>query len=317
MVGETDGVDLAPVQVVDGDAVGDQRPAVDLAAARGDGDEVRVIDARLRGERRADLTEQFRLEFGEPGQPTAHRPARVVLGEPVGRDDVRIPWVHRLVVRVVGPVEEPGGRAVLDLVVEQVRHGRLDGLVVDGERPVLEADRREEPALAVTLHDERPVAGDGVNTFRVSVGTVVGAFVGLEVGDVEARPLPLLLVPPDVLLLLAPGLALGVCGGTIVEDAAVRRPRPAPLGGGVGLLGPGLAAAGLIHAVGHYARVDPTPARRRAIILQISKPIHRLARLHRVTADLLEDALDVRLLALALHRIVPRKSLNESITRLV
>ena len=39
-----------PVEVVDGDAVGDQGPAVDLAAARRDGDPVRVVHALLGGE---------------------------------------------------------------------------------------------------------------------------------------------------------------------------------------------------------------------------------------------------------------------------
>src|SRR3712207_3973372 len=101
-----------------------------------------------------DLGEELGLELGEPGDPTAHRPAGVVLGEPVGRHHVRVPGVLRRVVRVVRPVEEPRRRSVLDLIVEQIRHRRLDGLVVDGERAVLETDGREEPAQAVAVYDE-------------------------------------------------------------------------------------------------------------------------------------------------------------------
>src|SRR3712207_1992714 len=79
-------------------------------------------------------------------------------------------------------------------------------------------------------HDERGVARDGVHAGRVVRGVVVGPLVLGEVGDVVARPRPLLLVPPDVALALRPRLPVRVGGGAVVEDPAVGRPRPAPLG---------------------------------------------------------------------------------------
>src|SRR5205823_11669950 len=45
-----------------------------------------------------------------------------------------------------------------------------------------------------------------------------------EVRDVVAHPLLRFGVPPDELLLLAPGLARGIGGGAIVDDPPVCRP---------------------------------------------------------------------------------------------
>src|SRR5215210_5389856 len=275
---------------------------MDLAAARRDGDPACVLDALLGGRRSTDLAEQLRLELGEPGDPTAHRPAGVVLREPVRRDDVRIPRVLRRVVRIVRPIEGLGYGVVLNLVVKQVGDRRLDRLVVDWQGPVLEPDGREEPALPVAIHDERPVAGDGVHAARVLVRAVRWRLVSLEVGNVVADPLALCLVPPDILLALAPGLPFRVGGGAVVEDTPVHRPRPAPLQVRVVA---GLAAAGLIDAFGVDSGVDPTPTRRRAVVLELGEPTHRLARLDLVAAYFLEDALYVGLFALAFCRIVP------------
>src|SRR4028118_1107895 len=126
----------------------------------------------------------------------------------------------------IGPALGPGGRAVLDLGVERVRPRRLDGLVVDGHRPVLEADGREEPPKPVAVDDKGPVARYSGVALGVRGWLVVGSLGGVEVRHVEARPLPLLLVPPDILLALGPGLAARVSRGAVVEDASARRPRP-------------------------------------------------------------------------------------------
>src|SRR5215208_2978727 len=165
------------------------------------------------------------------------------------------------------------------------------------ERAVLEANGSEQPAEPVAVDDERSVAGDRIVPGRVRLGPVRRRLGSLEVGHVEPGPLPVLLIPPDVFFPLRPRLALGVCGGAVVEDAAVGGPHPAPLGRDVVLLGPGLAAGSLVHAVGVDAGVDPTPARSRAVFLEVEEAANRLAGLHLVAADLLEDALYVRLLA--------------------
>ena len=83
-----------------------------------------------------DLAEELGLQLGEPGDPAAHRPARVVLGEAVGRYHVGIPRVLRRVVGVVGTVEELC-RRVSPPLVEQVRDRRLHRLVVDRGGPSL------------------------------------------------------------------------------------------------------------------------------------------------------------------------------------
>src|ERR671913_646813 len=98
MVGNTDGVDLLALVLVDRDAVGYQSLAVDLPASRRNGHPAGVLYALLRGQLGADLDEELRLQLVEPGDPTAHSPAGVVLGEPVSRHDVRIPRVLGLVV---------------------------------------------------------------------------------------------------------------------------------------------------------------------------------------------------------------------------
>src|SRR5206468_5013292 len=108
---------------------------------------------------------------------------------------------------------------------------RVLRLVVGGQRAVLQAGGRVEPALAVGLHDERVVAAQRIGADRVRVGYVVRCAVGYEVRDVVPGPPPLLRIPPDVLLASAPGCAVGGGGGAVVEDAAVGGPGPRPLGG--------------------------------------------------------------------------------------
>src|SRR5918994_3864978 len=101
VVREADSVELLSLEVVDRDAVRDQGLAVDLTPARGDGYPAGVVHAFLGGQLWADLAEQLRLQLGEPGDPTTHGPAGVMLGQAVGGYDVRIPRVLGRVVRVV------------------------------------------------------------------------------------------------------------------------------------------------------------------------------------------------------------------------
>src|SRR5918995_3532012 len=305
VIREADSVDLLAFEIVDWDAVGDQGLAMDLAAARRDGHPARVIHALLGGQLGADLAEQLGLQLGEPGDPTAHRPAGVMLGQAVSGHYVGIPGILGRVVGIVRPVQEPYRRIILDVVVEQVRDRRLDGLVVDRERTVGEAHGGEEPAEPVAVDDERPVSRDGVVAFGIGAWPVIRPLGRREIGDVVADPLALLLVPPDVLFLLGPRLTLGVGRGPVVEDATIRGPGPAPLVRRRWLLRPGLAPPGLVDAACVGSGVDPTTTRRRAVVLEIGEARDRLPIGHGKAAYLLEDALYVRLLALALGRVVP------------
>src|SRR3954469_17543716 len=108
VVGKPNGVKLLALEVVDRDTVAHKRLAVDLATRRLDGYPVGVLDTLLLGQLGADLGEELRLQLVEPGDPTAHCSAGVVLGEPVGGYHVRVVWVLGLVVWVVGPVERSG-----------------------------------------------------------------------------------------------------------------------------------------------------------------------------------------------------------------
>jgi hypothetical protein len=107
-------------------------------------------------------------------------PGQVVLGEPVGRDDVRVVGRAdgREVVHLVRHLPDLGHGIALRLR-ERVLRRRLDGLVVLGERPVDEGP--EEAAHEVGPHDERLVAVLGVGRER-----------RVEIGHVEPDPLALL-----------------------------------------------------------------------------------------------------------------------------
>src|SRR4051812_13015027 len=98
-----------------------------------------------------------------------------------------------------------------------------------GHRSIDEAGRHIEPAFAIGLHDERVVACKALRTFRVALGFVVRRFVRNEVRDIVAVPLSAVAVPPDQSLALAPRLTVGVCGGPVVKDPAIRGPGPTPL----------------------------------------------------------------------------------------
>src|SRR5919206_1229602 len=207
---------------------------------------------------------------------------------------------------------EPLASRVGPLPVERVVERRLLRLVVGGDWPVGQAGRHEQPTPAVGLHDERLVAPDGVIGPRVVGRLVIGGLARCEVRDVVAGPLPLLLVPPDVLLALAPGPALVVGGGSVVDDVAVHRPRPTPFEGYPVLLAPGLAPVGLIDLVFVDAAVDPAPAGGRAVVLE-----HGVAGQGVVVlipaVDLAQYALAVGLVVRALGGVVPSEVENGAV----
>ena len=153
-----------------------------------------VLEPDLPRELGVHLAEHLGLQLGEVRDGARHPAGGVVLGQPVGRDDVRIDLGARLVgdrvVRILGAVVVLLAARVRALRVERVVERRLVRLVVRRQRAVLEALRDEEPAAPVRLHDERVVAGDGVLGLRAVGRHVVGLLVLVEVGHVEAGPLP-------------------------------------------------------------------------------------------------------------------------------
>src|ERR1700674_456505 len=102
--------------------------------------------------------------------------------------------------------------------VKRVCDGALDGLVVLGERTIVEAaERDEDTSYAFGIHDER-------------TQVIFGWRVGFEIGHIVADPGLFCLVPPDLAAGRIPGLAVHVAGGSVIEHAAIRRPRPRPIG---------------------------------------------------------------------------------------
>ncbi len=206
--------------------------------------------------------------------------------------------------RVVRPLVHHPRRAGL-LAVQRVRDRRLGRFVVGGQRPVDQPGRHVQPALAVALHDERVVAGQRGRPAGARRRAIVRRLGLLEVGHVVAGPLAGLGVPPDVGLALAPRPSLGVGGRAVVEHASVGRPRPAPLAGHPALLAAGFATGRLVHPIGEHAAVDPTAARRGAVVLQLGVARQRPAGRHLETADLPQHGRGARLVVAAGHRVVP------------
>ena len=86
---QADLVQGAPADLQRAHAVGDLRARLDLRARRLDHHPAAVLDARRGGQDRVDLREHLRLQLGQPRQVAAHRPGRMVLGQPERRRHVR------------------------------------------------------------------------------------------------------------------------------------------------------------------------------------------------------------------------------------
>ena len=291
--------------------VGDQDAGLDGGSGADDRGPPTVRETALGSQLGTDLAEHLGLELGEEGQRPRHAAGGVVLGEPVGRHHVGEHLGAGLavggVVRVALAVEHLAHGVGL-LAVKRVLERRLMGLVVGRHGTVREPARHVEPPLSVGLHDEGLVASQGHLRPRALGWLVVGAHGFLEVGDVEARPLLLVVVPPHVLLAFGPRLAVGIGRRPVVDDVAVHRPRPRPLGCDPRVLLPvGLAPGGQVLLVGVAAAVDPDSAGRRAVGLEVLVAGHGLAVGDGEAVDLLEDGLSRGLRMVAVGRVVPRQ----------
>src|SRR5581483_6530012 len=115
-----------------------------------------------------------------------------------------------------------------------------------------------------------------------------------------------------------PRLAVGIGGGAVVEEAAVRRPSPRPLGGDVAVLLPvRLLARRLVDPVLEAAGVDPAAAERRAVVLQLRIAGEELAGRDLLAADLLQDGLGVGLADRGVGRVLPAQRLDQQIALLL
>ena len=238
------------------------------------------------------------------------------LGETKGREHVRIGGIARVLQLVAGAGPAIGGRVVL-LRVQRIADRAFHWFVMRRQRPVLEAGGDEDHRLAVGLHDERVVAAMRVHALRVlaEIRPVGGRAVRDEVGHVVADPAPLVLVPPDELLALRPGAAVGIGRGPVVEDPAVGRPGEGPAGVIGVLAGPvGLARARDVVAVARVdAAIHPAAAGGGAVVLQCLVARDLLAVRDRVAVDLAEDRLGIGFALRAALRIKPGERLDTAV----
>ena len=127
----------------------------------------------------------------------------------------------------------------------------------------------------------------------------------------------LLRVPPHELLALAPRLAVRVRRGAVVEHAAVRGPRPAPLGVVRALLPVRHAARGLVHPVRVDAGVDPAAAGGGAVGFELEIAVDGRTGGDVVAVDAPQDVFGRRLRPRprALHVVAPVQLLHRLVAR--
>ncbi|ABA52345.1 hypothetical protein BURPS1710b_A0731 [Burkholderia pseudomallei 1710b] len=248
------------------DALGDERDRDDVPAVGRHLHLLAVRDADLLREILADLDELLRLD--DRVQPRMLRPVMEVLGQAIGRRDMR--ELVDLAERRAIVREHAGGRVVQRARVARMQRvrgeRRLERLVVLGERAFVHPGAREKACDALRVHDERAHAG-------------LGRLVELVVGNVRARPR--LAVPADQLAARIERLAVHVARRAVVQDPPVRRPRPRP----VQRLADArrvrvVAPRHLVARLRPRAAEDPAAARGRAVVLQLREAGELLALLH-------------------------------------
>src|SRR5437016_6651410 len=112
--------------------------------------------------------------------------------------------------------------------VKRVVHRRLERFVVRRHWSVLQSARDMKPAESVFMQHKRRVARNAIESPLVSSWSKLRRLIGRKIGDVDAGPFALGLVPPDQFLSIAPWLAGRFGARSIIYDAAIGRPGEAP-----------------------------------------------------------------------------------------
>src|SRR4051794_13644119 len=153
---------------------------------------------------------------------------------------------------------------------------RLGWLVVRGQRTVQQPRRVVEPASAIRDHDERLRARQCVEPGLLHVARSARRLGFGKVGRVVAGPF--FSIPPDPALPLAPGLALEIGRGAVVEHPTVGRPGPAPIS--LAVAHPWrigfLPSREILVRRGIDATVDPRGAGGGSVVLQLVEAIQML-----------------------------------------
>src|SRR6185312_7248997 len=155
-------------------------------------------------------------------QSSRHAACCVMFSETISREDIREPRIPgRSCVCVVGTLSLDRGWIRVAVRIQRIGNGRLQRLVMCGQRPILQSDADEEPCDTVGMQDERLVASQGSISYCSFRRLVVGTSVSIKVRYIQTSPLIALLIPPNQLLPLTPRLSIRPRRGAVVEDAAI------------------------------------------------------------------------------------------------
>src|SRR6266516_5041966 len=135
------------------------------------------------------------------------------------------------------------------------------------KRPILQTLWHVKPGQSVFMQNKGCIAGNRFEAFRARVRLVLRSLSLYETRDIDADPF--LGIPPHQFFPFTPGTSVRSRTGTIVNDAAITRPREAPAMTEIIF---GFPCICLIHAISaENAGVNPTAARRRTIVFEIGK----------------------------------------------
>ncbi|VAL71160.1 Uncharacterised protein [Enterobacter kobei] len=189
--------------------LGHHRLGFNVAAVRGDLHGIAMGDAELVRQLLADLHKLLRLRDGVKQRVLG--PVVEVLGQTIGGAHVRelVFFTQRFKVAL----EDTRCRVRDHVRVQRVSaQRRLKRLVVFRERPFCHLINGKQTSHPFRLHDKR---------------SDIAAWCGSAVvRNIHAAPFRA--VPLQKLTLRIPRVALRVSGGTVIEDATVKRPRPRP-----------------------------------------------------------------------------------------
>ena len=186
------------------DPLGHEHACLDRSACGHDRRPAAVLEPALGGERRAHLAEHLGLELGQVGERARHGAGGVVLGQPVGRDDVWVDLPARGVELVVGvriELRARGSPAARRAGSRTATRAARSGWGAGRRRSPAGANSHPRPSACIT-NGASPRSASSAR--GAGGGFVIGRHVGLEVGHVRARPAPVRLLPPHVALALRP-----------------------------------------------------------------------------------------------------------------
>src|SRR5690242_8712160 len=130
----------------------------DGAAGCNDRNPLAWMNTELRRKLRRDLTKQLGLKFGQMGKGATHSTCGVMFRQAISREHVRELLVWRGGVRVAGSLL--GFRDGIGLLtwMDRIANRRFQWLVMSGQRTIVQTNGNPDPAKAIRVEDERPIA---------------------------------------------------------------------------------------------------------------------------------------------------------------